>query len=235
MSRNCQLFAGGNNGFKIKNVKGYLKWKETLGENLQGLLHEEKKDYGFFVYVGIRWENEELDDLDTYVNHFHPDGDGDGYDDGYPAQLWGGLSLFTEEPIELFQTDEEFPYLTKVFGFERDEGMYRLFAEKGNVTVQELGFKVVKTEQYKKEDLLEEEDLEYIEKQESQICDKCGSNIDYKFRFEQRGYYQEIKSKNKYEKICEKCYRELKKPFTEIRKLEAEIQNKQQKLQEMKK
>jgi len=233
MSRNCELFAGGNNGFKIKNVNSYLKWKETLGENLKTLLHEEKDDYGFFVYVGIRWENEDLDNLDTNVNHFHPDGD--GYDDGYPAQLWGGLSLFTEEPIELFQTDEEFPFLTKVFGFQRDGGMYRLYAEKGDVTVQELGFIVVRKEEYKKEDLLEEEDLEYIEKQESQICDKCGSAIDFKFRFEQRGYYNEIKSKHKYEKICEKCYRELKKPFTEIRKLEAEIQEKKQKLQEMKK
>jgi len=33
MSRNCEWFAGGNeNPFEIKNVKGYLKWKETLGE-----------------------------------------------------------------------------------------------------------------------------------------------------------------------------------------------------------
>jgi len=169
MSRNCELFAGGNNGFKInelfaggnngfkiKNVEGYKKWKETLEEDEADLLHEEKTKYGFYVYVGFG-SDKKLDELDTYINYFHP------YDEvcewGSPTKFWAGLSLFTEEPIELFQTDEEFPFSTKVFGNNRDDGMYRVFAKDGNIDVQLLGFVVVKEEKHKKADLFEPEDL----------------------------------------------------------------------------
>ena len=221
MSRNCELFAGGSNGFKIKNVEGYKRWKETLNSDFRFLLHEDKTDYGFYVYVGIRWGKEDLDELDTYINHFHPDSEEDF--DGYmPAKLWSGLSLFTVEPIELFQTDEEFPGLTKVFGNSRDEGMFRLYAKDGNVIVQELGFIVVKTKEFKKEDLIDEDDLEYIEKENLEICDKCAKKIEHTFNFKNRGYYDEVHKKYpEYKNICEKCYKTLKEPFVKIRILES--------------
>lgn len=235
MSRNCEWFAGGTpNGFKIKNLDGYKKWKETLGDCLKELLHEKKEDDGIYVYIGIRWNKEPLDKLDTYINHFHPNGD--GWDDGNPIDLWGGLSLFTEEPIDLLQTDEEFPFLTKVFGYTgaTDGGMYRVYAKEGNVIVQELDFKVIKEYKHKKEDLISEEDLEYIDKKEQELCDKCHTKIDYKFKFEDRGYYEEINGKHGFKKLCEKCYKELKKPFMEIRRLESNIESTKKKIEELK-
>lgn len=236
MSRNCEWFAGGNeNPFEIKNVKGYLKWKETLGESLGDLIHDKKEGQKLFVYVGIRWGKESLDKLDTYINHGHPNGD--GWDDGDPLEIWAGLSLFTKEPIELFQTDEEFPFLTKVFGYtgKTDGGMYRVYAKDGDVTVQELDFSIIKEYKHKKEDLIEEDNLEYIEEQDDILCDKCNSKIDFKFRFKERGYYEKIHSQYpKLNKICEKCYKELKIPFAEIQKMETEIYNKKQKLDELK-
>ena len=236
MSRYCEWFAGGNeNPFEIKNVKGYLKWKETLPDEFKDLLHDKKGKDDFYVYVGIRWGKKSLDKLDTYINYGHPNGEGwDGVD---PLQIWAGLSLFTKEDIELFQTDEEFPYLTKVFGYNgaTDGGMYRVFASKGDVVVQELDFKILKEYKYKKEDLIEKEQLDFIQKEDDILCDKCNSKIDFKFKFEDKEFFEEIKSKYKYKKICKKCYQELKKPFIQIRKLKAEIQEKQQKLKEMKK
>jgi hypothetical protein len=236
MSRNCEWFAGGNkNPFEIKNVKGYMKWKETLGEGLKELLHDKKQKDGFYVYVGLRWDKEPLDKLDTYINHGHPNGD--GWDDGNPLEIWSGLSLFTKKPIELFQTDEEFPFLTKVFGYtgKTDGGMYRVYAKDGNVTVQELNFVVIKEYKHKKEDLIEEENLEFIQKEDDVLCDRCHKKIDFKFKFEDRGYYEQIHNKYPdFKKICEKCYKELKIPFAEIKKIEDEIYNKQQKLEKLK-
>lgn len=232
MSRNCELFAGGNNCFKIKDIEGYKKWKATLGENLQGILHEEKDEFGFHVYIGLRWEKKTpLDELDTYMNHFHPNGE--GWDEGHPIAFWGGLSLFTEEPIDLFQTDEEFPYLTKVFGWHHDEGMYRVYAKEGKVVVQELGFVVVKEETQDKDEYLEEEDLEWINNRNDIFCEKCKDKIDESFRFDKRKYYEEIKDQHKFNKLCKKCYVKLKKDFTKINKIRGEISQKEKELEEL--
>lgn len=237
MSRNCEWFAGGKeNPFEIKNVKGYLKWKETLSDELKGLLHDKKEKDCLNVYVGIRWEKEPLDKLDTYINHGHPNGD--GWDDGNLLEIWSGLSLFTKEPIELFQTDEEFPFLTKVFGYtgKTDGGMYRVYAKDGEVIVQELDFTIIKEYKHKKEDLIEQENLDFIQKEDDVLCDICHSKIAFKFKFEDRGYYQQISEKHpKLKKICEKCYKELKIPFVEIHKIETDIYNQQQKLEKLKK
>jgi DNA-directed RNA polymerase subunit RPC12/RpoP len=237
MSRNCEWFAGGTeNGFEIKNVKGYLKWKETLADDLKALLHDKKDKEGLYVYVGIRWDKEPLDKLDTYINHGHPNGD--GWDEGNLLEIWSGLSLFTKEDIDLFQTDEEFPFLTKIFGYDgkTDGGMYRVHASEGNVIVQELDFKVIKEYKHKKEDLIEEDKLEFIQKEDEVLCDRCNSKIDFKFKFQDRGYYEQIHKKYpEFKKICEKCYKELKIPFAEIQKIENEIYNKQQELDKLKK
>ena len=236
MSRHCECMQGGSNDFEIVNIEGYKKWKETLSEDEKGLLHEEynKKDGTLTVYFGIKWEKkEDLWKLDTAINHFHP------YESvcdwGSPANFWAGLSMFTKEPIELYQTDEEYPFLTKVFGHDgMEDGGYRIYAKKGDITIQQLTFKVIGEERFKKEELFEEEDLEYIEKLEEEICDKCKDKISIKFRFDKRGYYEEIKEKHKFNKVCEKCYKELKKPLVEINKLENEIREKQNKLEEIK-
>lgn len=236
MSRHCECCAGGiSNDFQIANIKGYKKWKETLNEEEQELLHEEydKKTGSLTVYFGIKWEKKEnLWELDTAINHFHP------YDSscdwGEPAKFWAGLSMFTKEPIELYQTDEEYPFLTKVFGYDgKEDGGYRVFAEKGNIIIQQLTFKVIGTEKYKKEDLFEKEDLDYIKEIEEKLCDRCDNKIDYKFRFENRGYFEEISKSSNYKKICEKCYKQLKEPFVKKRKLESEIQNKQDELRKL--
>ena len=74
-----------------------------------------------------------------------------------------------------------------------------------------------------------------LEEQDDILCDKCNSKIDFKFRFKERGYYEKIHSQYpKLNKICEKCYKELKIPFAEIQKMETEIYNKKQKLDELK-
>lgn len=233
MSRYCELFAGGSeNGFEIRNIECYKKWRETLPDSLTELLHEEFKDDTLYVYVGIRWKEESLCELDTFVNHGHPE-DNEYDDGGNILQLWSGLSLFTKEPIELFQTDEEFPYPTSVFGGNSVGGvMYRVYAKSGEVIIQDLDFKILEERKYSKEELIEEDDLKYIEEEEQKLCDKCHSLIGH-FNFENRGYFKEINEKYNYKKLCEKCYKELKKPFVEIRKLELEIQNKQEKLKKL--
>lgn len=45
---------------------------------------------------------------------------------------------------------------------------------------------------------------------EEKLCDRCDNKIDYKFRFENRGYFEEILKSSNYKKICEKCYKQLK-------------------------
>lgn len=238
MSRHCECMAGGmGNNFEISNIEGYKKWKETLSEDEQGLLHEEydKKEGTLTVYFGLRWDKKEpLYKLDTAINYFHP------FDEicewGSPTMFWAGLSMFTKEPIELFQTDEEFPFYTKAFGHNgKEDGGYRVYANKGNLVVQQLTFKVIGEEKFNKKDLFEKEDLEYIEKTEEDLCDKCKSKINFKFKFKDRGYYDEIKTKHKYDKLCEKCYEELKKPFADMKRLEREIESKKSELQEMEK
>ena len=67
--------------------------------------------------------------------------------------------------------------------------------------------------------MIEEENLEYIQKEDDLLCDRCNKKIDFKFKFEDRGYYEQIHKKYpKFNKLCEKCYKELKIPFAEIRK-----------------
>ena len=236
MSRHCELFQGGNNGFEIKDIDGYKQWKSSLNEDFQQLLHEKKTKEDLTAYVGIKWEKKDsLDDLDTYVNHFHPDGD--GWDSGTPAEFWCGLSLFVKEPIELFQTDEEFPFLSRVFGSEdsEDKGMYRIWAFEGKLIVQRLGFKVLGKEEYKAKDLIDEEILAFVKSKETTFCGKCKVKLNpLKFNFETRGYYKEVKEKTRYNNLCEKCYTEFKKPFAEVRKLEEDIQTKQKELEKLK-
>lgn len=229
MSRYIELFAGGSNGFAIKDIDGFRKWKESLDE-LSQFLHEEKRDKELYVYVGIRWEKEDLDELDTSFNHFNP---ADGGEEQV-IEFWAGLSLFTKEPIELFQTDEEFPFLTKVFGHNEDDesGMFRVYAKDGDVTIQALGFKVLKTEKYKAKDVIDEEIYEAITSKEKKFCDKCKTELNLaKFKFQNRGYYEEIKEKHKFSNLCETCYSELKKPFAEIKKLQTEIISKEKEIE----
>lgn len=232
MSRHIELFAGGMNGFAIKDIEGYYKWKESLVElELANLLHEDKRGKELYVYVGIRWEKEDFDELDTTFNHFNPSDGGEEY----VIEFWAGLSLFTKEPIELFQTDEEFPYLTKVWGHNKDDCMYRLFAKEGKVTVQTLGFTVISTEKYNAKDVIDEDIYKEITSKEKKYCDKCKTELNLaKFNFANRGYYTEINTKHKYTLLCEKCYTELKKPFSEIRKLQSEIDLKQKEIDKLK-
>lgn len=236
MSRNCELFAGGSNGFEIKDIEGYKKWKSSLVDDFQDLLHEEKSKDSFTVYVGEKYEDsKDMDDLDTYINHFHPDGD--GWDNGTPAEFWCGLSLFVKDPIELFQTDEEFPHLSKVFGAgdNDDEGMFRLWAFEGKVIVQRLKFKVASTVKYNAKDMLDEEVLAFVKSKKDAFCDKCKAMLNpIKFNFETRGYYNEVKEKTGYKHLCQDCYAELKKPFAEIKRLEGDIQVRQEELRRLK-
>lgn len=230
MSRYLELFTGGENGFCIKDIDGFRKWKESLG-SLSSLLHEDKRDKEVYVYVGIRWDKADLDELDTSINHFSP-GEGEGV-----IEFWCGLSLFTKEPIEMFQTDEEFPYLTKVFGHVEDleGGMFRVYAKEGEVTVQSLGFKVLKTDKYKAKEELDEDLYEAITSREKVFCEKCKTELNLaKFKFQNRGYFEEIKSKHEFNNLCSICYIELKKPFAEINKLQSEIASKEQKINELK-
>ena len=56
MSRYCELFQCCSNGFEIRDVEGYKKWKSSINEDFQEILHEEKTKDEFTVYVGIMWK-----------------------------------------------------------------------------------------------------------------------------------------------------------------------------------
>ena len=241
MSRYLEMCQGGSNEFEIKDIEGYVKWKESLEDDEDGcafLLHDSysKDKKALTVHIGtpgIDMKGDYIKDiskLDTSLNHFNPTSDNN------VLQFWCGLSMFTKEPIELLQTDEEWPYLTKVFGFENedDTGMYRLWAFEGKVIVQTLDFKIVKTETHKASDLLDEEVLSAIRNPIKLFCDKCKTELNtLKFDFKTRGYYAEVKAKTGHNNMCQRCYENFKRPFVEIKKLEDEIKSKQKAIDEL--
>lgn len=237
MSRYIEMCQGGSNEFEIKDIAGYKKWKESLDddEGCAFLLHDsyskDKKSLTVSVGTPKTINTNYSGELDTSLNHFNP------LSDDNVLPFWSGLSMFTKEPIDLLQTDEEWPGLTKVFGFDNgeDTGMYRLHAYEGKVTIQTLDFKVVKTEVHKVLDLLDEEVLSAIRNPIKLFCEKCKVELNVlKFDFKTRGYYLEVRGKWGYTYICQKCYEDLKKPFVEIKKLEDEIKDKQKAIELLK-
>jgi len=238
MSRYTEICDGsGANDFEIKDISGYKKWKESLDKDTgcAFLLYERySKDGGettLRVYIGEpRMLNNKFNilELDTSLNHFSPEDD--------VLTFWSGLSLFTKEPIDLLQTDEEWPYLTKVFGCDQrgDEGMWRLWAHEGKVIIQQLGFKILKTETYKAKDLIDEDVLKALKNTKKEYCNKCNTELNLaKFDFKNRGYYMEVSTGTNYKMLCQKCYDELKKPYAEIKKLQDEIALKQKAITEL--
>jgi hypothetical protein len=108
----------------------------------------------------------------------------------------------------------------KVF---REEG-YLAYKNKKNIT-----------HKYKKDDL--EEINEVIEKSKSNpTCERCLNSIDLKkFKFQTRGYYEEIKKEFGYEDLCQKCYIMLKAPIIERNKARLTLQSKEEAIQKEKK
>lgn len=101
----------------------------------------------------------------------------------------------------------------------------KVFREKGHI--EYTGKKEI-TLKYKKEDI---EDIEeVIAKSKLNLsCERCKNKLDLKkFKFQTRGYYEAIKAEFGYKEICEKCYKELKKPIVERDKAKAELYSKEE-------
>ncbi len=85
------------------------------------------------------------------------------------------------------------------------------------------------TSKYSKDDL--EEIDEIILKSKTKLqCDKCKKDLDFKkFKFQTRGYYEEIKELG-YNDLCEFCYKKLKQLIVDKNKANAEAYNKEEAL-----
>jgi hypothetical protein len=116
---------------------------------------------------------------------------------------------------------------------EDGEGKER-FILKNGIVFREEGYIEYKNKEDISEDIEEDEDLlEQLENLTNEnMCENCNKIIDSKFIFRNRGYFEEINEKYKYDKICENCYGKLKKPFAEIRKLKQEINEREQKIKQ---
>jgi hypothetical protein len=67
-------------------------------------------------------------------------------------------------------------------------------------------------------------------------CDKCKNKIDFKvFDFRKRGYYEEIIKNTKFKFLCDKCYKEVKKPLAEKKKIESDLSSINKELEGFKK
>ncbi len=106
---------------------------------------------------------------------------------------------------------------------EDGEGKERFIIKKGNLFREEgyIAYKNIKNITIKtseKEINNLKENLNIFEKE--RICEKCGKKIDKKFIFKNRGYYKEIIKELNFNELCENCYKQIKIPFVEIKKLD---------------
>lgn len=86
------------------------------------------------------------------------------------------------------------------------------------------------TQKYKKEDL---EDIDkIIQKSKLKLkCEKCGCDLDFKkFKFQTRGYYEQIKEEFGVEDICENDYKKLKKLIVDRDKAKSDLLSKEEEL-----
>ena len=113
---------------------------------------------------------------------------------------------------------------------EDGEGRERFTIKNGRV-INEKGYIAYKD----REDITDMpwniEEINEIMVAADKVCDCCKDKLNLKsFNFETRGYYNDIIDNTKYKDLCKKCYTKIKVPFAEKRKLELELQKKEEEI-----